>query len=199
MPTRREFLQGVIAFPVFSQPWTGAVREQPHQFFNVILDWTLGREAEAFRAAVAGRGIGVRSVANDLGFVWMNEIEPRWRDSPAAMAGLTGGSSLFCLELLVRGYGMRLLYRAEHTVGRSGSIRHTITGPAELVEWEDRLAAAGPRWPAVAAAMAFGCPTRLKPKPNIELLDLAGRRGVEERVLYSWVIAPFLRNELRVV
>lgn len=125
----------------------------------------------------------------------MNEIEPPWKRGPAVVAGLTDRASLFFFELLARDYGMGIVYRAEHSQTAAG-IRHVITGPQRLTEWESRLTAAGKHWSKVAAAMATSCPEALPPDPGIALLDPAEPSGFARPSLFSWVIAPAKRPGL---
>ena len=47
----------------------------------------------------------------DVAALWMNEIEPRLRLGPVAIAGLTGAATLFCLDLLARDYGAHVVQR----------------------------------------------------------------------------------------
>jgi hypothetical protein len=108
------------------------------------------------------------------------------RRGPLTLAGLTASAPLFCLELLCRGYGLRTVYRIEHSVERSGRVRHTLTGDSTLAPWTHRLAAAGAEWAAEAAELATSGATLPRPAPAIELLDLAGGRVA--RSLFTWVI-----------
>jgi hypothetical protein len=200
MPSRREFIQsGLAASALAAGPLTARLAfaagtsGEPYRLFKVVFDQTLA-EGAAFGAEAVRRGAPARAIGNNAGSVWMNEIEPRWKRGPAVVAGLTGRSCLFCLELLARDYGMGVLYRAEHSPS-AGGIHHVITGPESLSKWEGRLTAAGKRWSAVAAAMVLNCPETLDPDPSIGLLDLAQPHGAEPS-LFSWVIAPAKRRSV---
>ena len=195
MPSRREFIQrglavsALAACPLAGREALASRVGGSHRFFRVLFDTTFA-EGAAFGAEAADRDAPVRAIGSDVGNVWMNEIEPRWKRGPIAIAGLTGGAPLFCLELLGRDYGMGVVYRAEHVLAGDGRVRHLVTGPDRLSEWENRLTAAGGHWSAVAAALATSCPDDLQPEVEIDLLDLARRTGAAERSLFSWVIAP---------
>jgi hypothetical protein len=203
MPSRREFIQrGIAASVLAAGPLTsrlalaGSSSGKPYRLFKVVFDQTLA-EGAAFGVEAVSRGAPARAVGSNAGSVWMNEIEPRWKRGPAVIAGLTGRASLFCLELLARDYGMGVVYRAEHSPTGDGGIRHVITGPETLSEWQaeskTRLTAAGPCWSAVAARMVMNCPETLEPNPSIGLLDLAQPAGIAGPSLFSWVIAPAKR------
>jgi hypothetical protein len=169
--------------------------EDPQGLCKVFFDRNLA-EGAAFGAKAVSLGAAARAVGDDLGLVWMKEIEPRWKRGRAVVAGLTGRASLFCLELLARDYGMGVVYRAEHSPTSGGGIRHIVTGPNGLSEWERHLTATGKRWGAVAAAMALDCAETLEPDPGIGLVDLAQPPWTTEPSLFSWVIAPARRAGL---
>jgi hypothetical protein len=164
-------------------------RGEPHRFFRVLFD-NASAEGASFGAEAAARGAATRAVGIDLGSLWMHEIEPQWKDRPAAIAGMTSGPHLFCLELLARDYGLRLVYRVRHEIGASDQCGHIITGPSVLSSWTDQLAATGRDWPRRAAALAMDCPGSLRPSRDRDLVDLTTRSGLTEHSLYSWVIAP---------
>lgn len=44
-----------------------------------------------------------------LAALWYHDLYFRWRRGPAAIAGMTGEDSLFCLDLLARDAGLRVL------------------------------------------------------------------------------------------
>lgn len=184
MPSRREFIQsGLAASALAAHPLTARGGEPYRPVIVVVVVDQTSPQGPVFAAEAANRGTAAYAMGRDPGSVWMNQIEPRWKRDPAVVAGLTSRASLFCLELLARDYGMGLVYRVEH------GIRHVITGPESLSEWERRLTVAGKRWGAVAAAMAMNCPQTLEPR--IGLLDL-----VPETSLHSWVFAPARRSSV---
>jgi hypothetical protein len=76
----------------------------------VIVDRALP-EASAFAAEAIAAGHDTRLFDRDVGALWMNEIEPRLRLGPVAIAGLTGAATLFCLDFLARDYGAHVVQR----------------------------------------------------------------------------------------
>ena len=163
--------------------------DEPYGFFTVLYD-NDSDAGRAFGAEAARRGLRTRGVGLDLGGLWLHEIGPRWQRGPAALAGLTRGAPLFCLELLAQDYGMSVVYRARHDVEADGLCRHTLMGPACLSSWSDRLAAAGRDWPGLAAELATGSAGVRRPCRGLGLVDLAEPSEVATRSLYSWVMAP---------
>ena len=100
----------------------------------VIVDRALP-EASAFAAEAIAAGHDTRLFDRDVAALWMNEIEPRLRLGPVAIAGFTSAATLFCIDLLARDYGA-------HVVRRSPA--------ADAVDWvivthADRRAALRPR------------------------------------------------------
>ena len=77
----------------------------------VIVDRALP-EAAAFAAEAVAAGHDTRLFERDVGALWMNEIEPRLRRGPVAIAGLTGAATLFCLDFLARDYGAHVAQRS---------------------------------------------------------------------------------------
>jgi len=76
----------------------------------VIVDRALP-DASAFAKKAIAAGYDTRLFDRDVGALWMNEIEPRLRSGPVAIAGLTGAATLFCLDLLARDYGAHVVRR----------------------------------------------------------------------------------------
>jgi hypothetical protein len=76
----------------------------------VIVDRALA-ESAAFAAEAIAAGHTTRLFDRDVAALWMNEIEPRLRLGPVAIAGLTGAATLFCLDFLARDYGAHVVQR----------------------------------------------------------------------------------------
>ena len=164
MPSRREFVQTgmtLAALAAGALPADGALRlleggrAEPRRLFKVLFDPT-SAEGRSFGAEAFGLGLRVHAVVSDLGSVWMHEVEPQWRRAPVAIAGLTLGPPLFCLELLARDYGMGLVHRVRHVRDSGGNVRHTSTLNLILsTDWAATLAAAGRSWAVAAADLAI--------------------------------------------
>lgn len=58
-------------------------------------------------------GHAVQGFNGDITNVWYRDLHPRWKQGPAAIAGLTAHGALFCLERLAWDVGMRVTHRAE--------------------------------------------------------------------------------------
>ena len=197
MPSRREFVQSGMALAALAActlPAEGALRAlegrraERRRLFKVLFDRHTA-EGRSFGAEAFGLGLPACAVDSDIGSVWMHEIEPQWRRAPEAIAGLTRGAPLFCLELLARDYGMGLVHRVRHVRDADGNVRHTSTLNRSLSpDWEATLAAAGRSWAVAAAGLAISC--EASALRDGDLVDLSLQSESGETALYSWSMAP---------
>jgi hypothetical protein len=203
--SRREFLvrtavaTALTACPPVSRSLGAAASIERRDVARVLFD-RRATQAVAFGLEAARRGVEALAVDDDAGTVWIHEIAPIWQTvtglgaearslKAAAIAGLTTRAPLFCLELLGRDYGMRVVYRGQHTRPASGCARHTFAGRSVSPRWEAQLADAGAEWGGVAVTLALTRPVDPVMDSRIGLLDLEPGRDAD-RSLFSWVIAP---------
>lgn len=193
MFSRREFLirsaaaSALALCPPASRLSCAAETSKLHNIARVLFD-RRSAQAVAFGLEAARRGVEALAVDDDAGAVWMHEIAPLWQAGMGPIAGLTGRVPLFCLELLGRDYGMRVVYRGQHAEVDGGHIVHTCVGPA-MPRWDGQLVEAGARWGATAAALALSCRVSAVADARRGLMDLEPH-GDADRSLFSWVIAP---------
>ena len=80
--------------------------------YKVIFD-------ERFPASVAfadqarRSGQAVHGIRGDITALWFHDLDLRWKQGPAAIAGLTDANALFFLDLLARDKCMRVVARTE--------------------------------------------------------------------------------------
>jgi len=141
----------------------------------------------AFAAAATKLGGRVTAIGSDPGRVWRDLIEPQLRQGPAAIAGLTTGAPLFCLDLLARDYGLRPVLRIEHVADAHGRYRHAFEGPAALGAIASGLASDG-SWALRAATLATDSRFGPDPLAPLALLDLGARPG-RATTYFSWRLA----------
>lgn len=117
MVNRRDFVAGSAALAAlgavpFARSLAAGQRTEtaPRAAQLVIVDRALPGAA-AFAAQSIAAGYDTRLFDRDVGALWMNEIEPRLRLGPVALAGLTGAATLFCLDVLARDYGAHVVQR----------------------------------------------------------------------------------------
>ncbi len=134
MVNRRDFVAGSAALagltavpmvPGFAAP--EPVAAMPAAARLVIVDRALP-QAAAFAAESVAAGQATRFFDRDVAGLWMNEIEPRLRAGPVAIAGLTGAATLFCLDFLARDYGAHVVRR---NAAEPDAVRWTIATHAE--------------------------------------------------------------------
>jgi hypothetical protein len=67
----------------------------------------------SFAARTRASGLEPFAFVNDVAGVWMRELEPRLRAGSVVIAGYTSAATLFCLDLLARDYGARIVEHRE--------------------------------------------------------------------------------------
>lgn len=147
-------------------------------------------DGTGFGTEAGNRGVPAHALESDPGRLWMRTIEPRLRRGPVALAGLTRGPALFCLEYLARDYGLRPVYRIEHAADTTGRVRHGPTGPRDLAGWLKVIDAAGDGWAMAVAALAASYPASRRGAAGIPLVDLGSGARTAPAPLFSWLIAP---------
>jgi hypothetical protein len=167
MASRREFLQfGVAAsaWPLVTGVVAGTTTARPvmSPFYKLIFD-ERSPASRAWAGDVGRLGLPIHGIKGDVTELWFHDLDLRWKEAPLAIAGLTQESSLFCLELLARDRGMRVVYRAEHRARSDGSLE-----PAVATLWN---------WPPPSASAAE---------------TILPRLADDQQRLFSWVIAPKL-------
>jgi hypothetical protein len=118
MVNRRNFVAGSAALTAlatvpFARSRAAGPRTErvPSAAQLVIVDRAVP-DSSAFAADAIAAGHDTRLFDRDVGALWMNEIEPRLRSGPVAIAGFTGAATLFCLDLLARDYGAHVVQRS---------------------------------------------------------------------------------------
>ena len=110
MPTRRKFLQSAISallLPLLSRKAFAA--GAPHIFDQVVFDQRYPK-ARAFAEKARQAGLKCTAIRGDITDLYFRDLALRWSRGPSAIAGLSTIASLFCLEMLARDRGMRLVY-----------------------------------------------------------------------------------------
>jgi len=84
-------------------------------------------------ARYRGARTEVQQFAGDPGKLWLQTIEPQLRAEPAAIAGYTSASTLFCLQYLARDYGLALKAHAQGV----GELDAMAGSKSELLDLRD--------------------------------------------------------------
>ena len=194
MASRRQFLQiGVSAgaWPLVARVAGAAGRgpdEPPRTPLLAVVYDARFAESVAFARHSEALGLRTHAIEGDMTRLWYDEVYHRWRERPAALAGLTAHGPMFCFAELARDVRMRLVFRAEHRPTREGVLTHAFRGPVPMLT--DAIAACGQPGSlgAAMADVAVRCPSG---RAEIAEAELAGGRPVPDAdALYTWVIAP---------
>jgi len=191
MTSRREILKAGLAasaVPLAASAFAArSARPEAVALYKVLYD-TRFPESVAFATRAAEHGHAIHAMHGDMTRFWYDDLYHRWRQGPAAIAGLTAHGALFCLERLAWDQGMRVVFRAEHTVAVSGCVAHAVEGPAALVERAaDTVGGRG--WAEAMADIAVQCPRRRTQHSMAHIETATATPSPPVEKLYSWVIA----------
>lgn len=190
MTSRREFLAGSIASTLLAglgcTPASRAATTRT-PLYKAVYD---ERYAEALQFASEISALGVATVAmrGDITDLWFNDLDRHWRKEPAAVAGLTTESALFCLERLAWDHRLRVVFRADHAV-QPDCIEHTVSCASGTLDQLRDLEKINTGWwaPEVAHVVA-GTPANALPDALRTVRTPASPTA--SAFLVSWVIAP---------
>jgi hypothetical protein len=201
MYNRRSFLQAGAAASSVSAiggamgAWPSSVLAATSSridFYKVVFDQ--GHPAAVvFGHAAEAAGLPAQAIGRDVTSLWYDDLYHRWRQGPAAIAGLTPVRIAFCLQMLGQDVGMRLVFRAEHTPMGDGTLKHKLAGPKSILERAAVLdTSAG--WSHGAAALVSQCPAEFSSKSTRALTSASATGFAFREPLVSWVIAPVSRT-----
>ena len=191
MTNRRELLKlglAAAALPLVAQATLVETHGVP--LYKILYDTRFPASVAFARRAAVG-GLAVRAMAGDMTPFWYDDLHHRWKQGPAAIAGLTAYGALFCLERLAWDQRMRVMYRGEHAAAHGGCVAHRFEGPAALLP-AAADAAASSEWAAALADVVAACPAPPVQRRTSTLLTTDGGARLSE-TLFSWVIAPVAR------
>ena len=192
MTSRREVLKAGFAasaiLPLGVRAGSVAADETV-TIYKVLYD-TRFPASVAFARRAAARGLSVHATAGDMTRFWYDDLYHRWRQAPAAIAGLTAHGALFCLERLAWEQRMRVVYRGEHAPQAGGGIVHRFEGPPKVATVA-AAATADAGWAAALADIVVECPSGCVSRSAARALTRADAEPPE--TLFSWVIAPLVR------
>ena len=198
MLRRRDFVQcmavtsGLVALGRSSLPAAAARAMAAVRLHTVICDRRFDA-SRAFGAAAERLGFSTHAMDGDITALWADHLAERWRNAPAAIAGLTAHGPLFCLERFGWDHHLRVVFRAEHRGRCDGTIEHRFWGPTKMLSWVARhVAALGSGYGSCMAGMVGACPPAQGTTELALTLVAPGDGGdaTEVEPLYSWVIAP---------
>lgn len=193
MANRREFLQGTIAasaLPLVSGATLAPFAANATPLARVLYDERLP-VSRSFAERARQAGLPTHAFNRDITPLWFDDLHQRWTKKPEAIAGITEGDALFCLERLAWDYKMRVTFLAQHHTQAGGGVGHTISTPGKLSASD--LDAAGARWADVIASELMTPHAAQTPMPGATPIAMTRNERELKRPLVSWVIAPVRR------
>jgi hypothetical protein len=197
MYNRRSFIQAsaaassvsVLAAGLGAWP-VGALAAAPSRidFYKVVFD----REHPAalvFGQVARNAGLAAQAIGRDVTALWYDDLYHRWRQGPAAIAGMTPARVAYCLQVLAQAAGMRMVFRAEHLPTADGRLAHRLTAPRSVLDRAGLLDQAAD-WPRGAAQLVADCPADFSAKSTLALSSPSASGCASRQPLISWVIAP---------
>jgi hypothetical protein len=113
MPNRRQFLQaGISALLLPPLSRRSLAPRVPKSFDQVVFDQRY-LKARNFAEKARQAGLECAAIEGDVTALYFHNLALRWSRGPSTIAGLSTIASLFCLDLLARDRGMRLVYCAD--------------------------------------------------------------------------------------
>jgi hypothetical protein len=189
MANRREFIQAGIAVTAATSVTGASAQATPtHRIHKVVYD---ERFAEPVRFARAAEALGLKAhaISGDMTSLWYDELYGLWRQEPVAIAGMTRHGPMFCLEMLARDHGMRLVYQAEHQIG-GAEVRHTVSGALSNLKRSADLTRSGADWPELMASLVADTPVEPALRGGVGVVSRTDAAAAAEEPLFTWVIAP---------
>ncbi|HEX4025382.1 MAG TPA: hypothetical protein VHX52_11895 [Steroidobacteraceae bacterium] len=204
MATRREFLSiaaglsGLAAWPAAGRLHERRRSARSGALLQLVADERIAAGG-AFTAQLNRHGARPYVIAGDVTQLWYATLQPRWKEQPAAVGGLTEADALFCLESLAWDHAMRVVYRGEHRALSDGTMLHRLAGPRALISRIEPGATRPGGWPAVLARamLTFAAATRAQDPIASVSFRTAALPDTRPGLAYSWIISPVQRGNQR--
>jgi len=159
--------------------------------YKVIYDERLP-ESVLFAEQAERMGLEIAAVGDDITNVWANDLYYKWKDGPAAIAGLTLESTAFMFEMLSRDTWMVPAFKARHKAGPEG-ISHELTSSPDTLAMSPILSEMGDNWATGVASIACQLGECLPGRTETSITSV-GVAAHQDQDLVSWVFAPLRRN-----
>jgi len=197
MANRREFLHmGIAALTLPIAVRAGiapaiSTASEPGsvQLYKVVFDERYPA-SRAFAAEVEKLGAEVHGMKGDITDFWYHDLHARWKQGPAAIAGLTAHGPIFCLERLAWDQRMRVVFRADHRYQSDGTIEHALSGPSNMLRQAAELNASNKDWTSSMARLVTRCPSIRPQNSQTNIVASAAKHADDPEHLISWIIAP---------
>ncbi len=200
MASRREFLQigvAALALPIsgrgISPAFAGLAGEPARvPLYKVVFDERFPASRK-FADEAKSLGVATHGMKGDITDLWFHDLYARWKQGPAAIAGLTAHGPIFCLERIAWDQRMRVVFRADHRYREDGTIEHALSGPESMLHDAASLRNDGTNWTSRMAALVTRCPADRSQSSQANVIASTGKHADDPDHLISWVIAPVNR------
>ncbi len=200
MASRREFLQigvAALALPISARgvsPAIAGLAGEPARvpLYKVVFDERFPASRK-FADEAKSLGVSIHGMKGDITALWFHDLYARWKQGPAAIAGLTAHGPIFCLERLAWDQRMRVVFRADHRYREDGTIEHALSGPESMLHEAASLRNVGVDWACRMANLVNRCPADRSQSSQANVIASTGKHADDPDHLISWVIAPVNR------
>ena len=197
MASRREFLQmgvAALAMPISAH---AAVSEAASLYgpelsmiplYKIVFDLRYA-PSRAFAERAERLGVPTHAIKGDMTDFWYHDLYARWKQGPAAIAGMTARGAIFCLERLAWDQQMRVVFRADRRYLADDSVEHALSGPAPMLKEAVALGHEA-NWASRMANLVTRCPATRSLSSLANVVGPTERHAEDPEHLISWVIAP---------
>lgn len=191
--TRREFLGGGLAataaMAVGAPAFAASAVSTP--LYAAIYDerFTASR---AFASEAARRGTRAKAIRGDVHDLWHDDLRHHWDNEPLALGGMTTHDALFLLTMMGREAGMRVIYRADHTLRSEGNeAGHVAFGPHDVLARHPDLRGPAALWGRTSARIVTSWPADgMAARRSRSTIDRAPSYAACHDALVSWLMVP---------
>jgi hypothetical protein len=145
----------------------------------------------SFGAEARRLGAPTKSIGEQSGDRWFEELQAVWKQQPGAVAGMTAFNAMFVVSMFAQDHGLRLIYRAHHRRAQDGSYTHESFGPRALLSQQLAFSGTVSRWAQNAARLLVSWPESgvVIGRARSTIAD-ANRRQLKADAMVSWLMAP---------
>jgi hypothetical protein len=188
--TRRELLLSGMAWPLLPGLAMASESVGGARPVRIVVDGSTAAGRSFARRAAALTATPLVDIEGNAAQLWSAELYHSWRFAPEPIAGLTGHSAWFLLDLMARGAGLRTVYRGEHRAAAEGGMRHRLAGSFPARAANALRLAQTDDWQGVLAKLLSEFRVGAQqPGSGTDALRAARQRTVAPDTLVSWVIA----------
>ena len=159
----------------------------PLRLDGVLFDRRFEQAGQIARS-VAGYGAPLYETDGDATDIYYQHLRALWRGPHAAFAGISSIDTTFVIQTLAADHRLRLIYRGLHEAPHDGTVAHTLSGPASVIDTAG-LAGYRGQWLQRVGYLMAHC-SGAGPVRTIEVSTDAEQAAGREHPMVSWIVAP---------